>query len=131
MYSTLHLAEALIACRSVTPADGGCEALLRAPLEAAGFRCESLPAGPSEASVNNLWAVHDAGLAGPTLVFAGHTDVVPTGPLSQWTTDPFVPSHRNGRLYGRGAADMKTAVADGALRAGTRACIPRCTWPKP
>jgi succinyl-diaminopimelate desuccinylase len=108
---TLRLTEALIACRSVTPADAGCEALLTQRLSAAGFRCESLPAGPDDARVNNLWAVHDAGVPGPTLVFAGHTDVVPTGPLQLWASDPFVPSHRNGRLYGRGAADMKTAVA--------------------
>ena len=111
MSSTLRLAEALIACRSVTPADGGCEALLTALLQPVGFICASLPAGPDNARVSNLWAVHDGGLPGPTLVFAGHTDVVPTGPLSNWRSDPFVPSHRDGRLYGRGAADMKTAVA--------------------
>ncbi len=118
MSATLRLAEALIACRSVTPADGGCEALLRAVLQPAGFACTSLPAGPDTARVNNLWAVHDGGLPGPTLVFAGHTDVVPTGPLAQWTSDPFVPTHRAGRLYGRGAADMKTAVAAMAVAAG-------------
>ncbi len=111
MNDTLRLAEALIACRSVTPADAGCEALLVQRLSAAGFACESLPAGPDDARVANLWAVHDAGVPGPTLVFAGHTDVVPTGPLEHWTSDPFVPSHRDGRLYGRGAADMKLAVA--------------------
>ena len=100
-----------MACRSVTPADAGCQALLKQLLEPAGFVCETLDAGPADAQVSNLWAVHDAGIAGPTLVFAGHTDVVPTGPLQQWTSDPFVPSRRDGRLYGRGAADMKTAVA--------------------
>ncbi len=109
--ATLRLAEALIACRSVTPADGGCQALIARHLAEAGFRCEALDAGPPEARVSNLWAVHDVGVAGPTLVFAGHTDVVPTGPLQHWASDPFVPTHRNGRLYGRGAADMKTAVA--------------------
>jgi len=109
--STLRLAEALIACRSVTPADAGCQALLARHLAEAGFRCEALDAGPAAARVSNLWAVHDGDHPGPTLVFAGHTDVVPTGPLQHWASDPFVPTHRNGRLYGRGAADMKTAVA--------------------
>jgi succinyl-diaminopimelate desuccinylase len=108
---TLRLAEALIACRSVTPVDGGCRALLVQRLAAAGFTCEAIDAGPAGARVSNLWAVHDGGRPGPTLVFAGHTDVVPTGPIERWTSDPFVPSYRDGRMYGRGAADMKTAVA--------------------
>ena len=111
MSETLRLTEALIACRSVTPADGGCQDLIAARLSAAGFTCERLDAGPDEARVSNLWAVHGSGRPGPTLVLAGHTDVVPTGPLEQWSSDPFVPSHRDGRLYGRGAVDMKTAVA--------------------
>jgi len=117
MNDALRLAEALIACRSVTPADDGCQALLARDLAAAGFSCESLDAGPPEARVSNLWAIHRGGRAGPTLVLAGHTDVVPSGPLERWHSDPFVPSHRDGRLYGRGAADMKTAVACMAVAA--------------
>ncbi len=111
MNDALRLAESLIACRSITPADDGCQVLLAARLQAAGFVCESLDAGPDGARVSNLWAVHGSGRPGPTLVLAGHTDVVPTGPLERWTSDPFVPTHRGGRLHGRGAADMKTAVA--------------------
>ncbi len=113
----LRLAEALIARRSVTPADEGCMNLLAEPLAAAGFRIERLDAGPPEARVANLWAVHDGGQPGATLVLAGHTDVVPSGPPERWASDPFVPHHRGGRLYGRGAADMKTAVAAMALAA--------------
>lgn len=117
MSETLRLSEALMACRSVTPVDAGCQDLLTALLQPAGFVCERLDSGPDDARVANLWAVHDAGQPGPTLVFAGHTDVVPTGPLQHWTSDPFVPSHREGRLYGRGAADMKAAVAAMAVAA--------------
>ena len=110
-HETLALAEALIACRSVTPADGGCQALIARRLAAAGFVCEALDAGPADARVSNLWAVHRGARPGPWVVLAGHTDVVPTGPLERWASDPFVPTHRDGRLYGRGAADMKAAVA--------------------
>ena len=111
MTAALRLAEDLLACRSLTPADDGCQALLAQRLAPLGFACEALDAGPEQARVSNLWAVHAGSRPGPTLVLAGHTDVVPTGPLDRWTSDPFVPTHRNGRLYGRGAADMKTAVA--------------------
>jgi succinyl-diaminopimelate desuccinylase len=117
MTAALRLAEALIACRSVTPADGGCQALLVQGLTRASFDCEILDAGPPEARVSNLWAVHRGGRPGPVVVLAGHTDVVPSGPLEHWSSDPFVPMHRDGRLYGRGAADMKTAVACMAVAA--------------
>ena len=105
--SVRSLAEALIACRSVTPDDAGCQQLLRARLQPLGFECESIASGP----VTNLWAIRRSGHPGPTLVFAGHTDVVPTGPLDQWHSDPFAPTERDGKLYGRGAADMKTSIA--------------------
>jgi succinyl-diaminopimelate desuccinylase len=114
---TLRLAERLLACPSVTPADAGCRTLLEEPLRAAGFAIEHLDAGPADARVANLWAVHDTGRPGPTLVFAGHCDVVPPGPLAAWNSDPFVPHYREGRLHARGAADMKTAVAAMTLAA--------------
>jgi succinyl-diaminopimelate desuccinylase len=107
----LRLAEALISRRSVTPADDGCQALLAQRLSAAGFTCEPMAFGPDDFRVENLWAVRRGEAPGPTVVFAGHTDVVPTGPLEQWLSDPFVPTHRDGKLYGRGAADMKSSVA--------------------
>jgi succinyl-diaminopimelate desuccinylase len=109
---TLSLLEDLISRRSVTPDDAGCQAVLTARLAALGFACEPLDAGPDSFRVKNLWAKRaGAGPGARTLVFAGHTDVVPTGPLNQWSSDPFVPTHRNGKLYGRGAADMKTSLA--------------------
>ena len=99
------LVRELIARKSVTPADGGCQALLAARLAAAGFRCEDASVG----GVTNLWARRGRGA--PLVCFAGHTDVVPPGPLEQWHSDPFVPVERDGRLYGRGAADMKSSIA--------------------
>ncbi len=95
----------LIARASVTPEDAGCQALLAGRLERAGFHCEHLRLG----EVDNLWATHGQG--GPVLVLLGHTDVVPTGPISAWTSAPFDPQIRDGVLYGRGAADMKGSVA--------------------
>ena len=101
------LTEALISKRSVTPDDAGCQDLIRQRLDALGFQCETLTAN----GTTNLWAERDGGGPGPLFVFAGHTDVVPPGPLGAWGSDPFVPTERNGRLYGRGAADMKTSLA--------------------
>jgi len=113
MSATLHLTEQLISRASLTPEDAGCQALIEARLAPLGFVCETIVSGPDDFRVTNLWAKFNgsAGAASPTLVFAGHTDVVPTGPLAQWTTPPFSPSHRDGLLYGRGAADMKSSIA--------------------
>ncbi|HKX37411.1 MAG TPA: succinyl-diaminopimelate desuccinylase [Burkholderiales bacterium] len=105
MPDVLDLARELIARKSVTPEDGGCQELLMARLARAGFRCEPMKFG----DVSNLWARR--GSAAPVVCFAGHTDVVPTGPLSEWQSDPFVPTIRDGKLYGRGAADMKSSIA--------------------
>ena len=130
MTRTLQLTEQLISRRSVTPEDDGCQAIIVERLEAIGFTCETLVSGPDGFKVTNLWAKRAAApvpvaqpainsgansslTLGPakTLVFVGHTDVVPTGPLDNWTSDPFTPTHRGGRLYGRGASDMKTSIA--------------------
>ncbi len=109
---TLQLTEALISRRSVTPDDGGCQALIAERLTLLDFECTTLMYGPEGAQVTNLWAVRRGSSASAKLLaFAGHTDVVPTGPLEQWRSDPFVPSHRDGHLFGRGAADMKTSIA--------------------
>ena len=105
MTDALELTRALIACPSVTPADAGCQALMTERLAASGFSIETLQFG----SVTNLWARR--GDAHPVLCFAGHTDVVPTGPLEEWRSDPFTPVIRDGVLYGRGAADMKSGLA--------------------
>jgi len=105
MSKTLALTEELIALHSVTPADGGCQLKMAERLSPLGFHCETIASG----DVTNLWARR--GNAQPLLVFAGHTDVVPTGPLERWSSDPFTPTHRDGKLYGRGAADMKTSLA--------------------
>ena len=105
MSQALELTEKLLSRRSVTPADEGCQPLMSARLAAAGFTIEPLPFG----NVENLWARR--GRAAPLFVFAGHTDVVPSGPLEEWHSDPFVPQIRDGLLYGRGAADMKSGLA--------------------
>jgi succinyl-diaminopimelate desuccinylase len=114
MSRTLHLTEELISRPSLTPDDQGCQRILAARLEPLGFTCETIDSGPEDFRVTNLWARRQGSATGAstrTLVFAGHTDVVPTGPLEQWTSNPFTPAHRDGKLYGRGAADMKTSIA--------------------
>ena len=134
MSSTLRLTEQLISRNSVTPQDADCQRIIADRLVALGFECETVLSGPENFKVTNLWAkfkgfspsvqanrlsvatdlVANATFDTPalkTLVFAGHTDVVPTGPLDQWHSNPFTPSHRDGFLYGRGAADMKTSIA--------------------
>jgi succinyl-diaminopimelate desuccinylase len=105
MNPTLELSKALLARRSITPTDEGCQELLGQRLAALGFHCETLQYG----DVTNTWARY--GEAAPLLVFAGHTDVVPPGPLEDWDSDPFQPVERDGYLYGRGAADMKSSLA--------------------
>ena len=130
MTPTLQLAELLISKPSVTPLDEGCLELISARLSAVGFTCERINSGPDNFRVANLWAkregfspVDQSQLAQDaiksieistlpkTLVFAGHTDVVPTGPVEKWQSHPFTPTQREGKLYGRGAADMKTSIA--------------------
>ena len=103
--ATLQLACDLIARPSITPDDAGCQEMLIERLQAIGFECETMVFD----DVTNLWARR--GSAAPLLAFAGHTDVVPTGPLDQWHSHPFEPEIRDGMLYGRGAADMKSSIA--------------------
>ncbi len=105
MSATLELTQNLLARSSITPSDEGCQALMAQRLEKLGFRIEHLRYG----NVDNLWAVR--GTESPVLCFAGHTDVVPTGPREEWKTDPFKPTIIDGMLYGRGAADMKSGLA--------------------
>ena len=135
MHRTLILAEQLISRPSITPLDGDCQKIIAERLTPLGFVCETVESGPADFRVINLWAKRDTGLRAESvrvepvetprqaqgertvnqnsklLVFAGHTDVVPTGPLEKWSSNPFVPSHRDGKLYGRGASDMKTSIA--------------------
>jgi succinyl-diaminopimelate desuccinylase len=130
MTATLRLAEELISRPSVTPRDEGCLDIIAARLSRLGFSCERMDSGPDSFRVSNLWGFLEgfrpsshvehtkyatdniASTASlKTLVFAGHTDVVPTGPLEAWSSPPFVPTHRDGKVYGRGASDMKTSIA--------------------
>ena len=105
MSATLELTQDLIARNSVTPVDAGCQQVMGDRLAALGFQVESLRYG----NVENLWATRGSGT--PTICFAGHTDVVPTGPLEEWRSDPFKPVIKDGMLFGRGAADMKSGLA--------------------
>ena len=112
MSETLYLTEQLLTRASLTPADLGCQDLIAERLTPLGFTCETMVSGPAEFRVTSLWAIRRAALAdAKTLVFAGHTDVVPTGPLNEWHSAPFAPTHRDGKLFGRGASDMKTSLA--------------------
>ena len=105
MEATLELAKALISRRSLTPEDDGCQTMLAERLETVGFKATHL----RFEDVDNLWITRGDG--DPVFTFVGHTDVVPTGPLDQWDSDPFIPEIRNGLLYGRGATDMKSSIA--------------------
>jgi succinyl-diaminopimelate desuccinylase len=105
MSSVLELTQDLMSRASVSPTDSGCQALMIQRLEAIGFEVENLRFGP----VDNFWATR--GASGPVFCFAGHTDVVPSGPVEDWRSDPFTPVIDNGLLYGRGAADMKSGLA--------------------
>jgi succinyl-diaminopimelate desuccinylase len=131
MNATLRLAEQLISCRSVTPDDGGCQDIIAHRLAPLGFVNETMLRGPESFRVTNLWSKRSKAVTNKacsainnvaidtvanrlptkTLAFIGHTDVVPTGPLDQWLSDPFTPTHRDGKLFGRGASDMKTSIA--------------------
>ncbi len=117
MTRTLQLAEQLVSRPSLTPDDAGCQDIIAARLDPLGFVCETMQSGPDHFRVKNLWAKRPASpenrAQGPSklIVFAGHTDVVPTGPLEQWHSDPFTPTHRDGKLYGRGSSDMKVSLA--------------------
>jgi succinyl-diaminopimelate desuccinylase len=118
---TLPLLKALIECRSPTPEDGGCCELLMQRLAPLGFTAEYLNAG----GVTNLWATLSRG-KGPLFILAGHTDVVPTGPLEQWLSDPFTATEREGLLFGRGAADMKSGIA--AMVTAVERFVRRADW---
>ncbi|MFZ2237764.1 MAG: M20/M25/M40 family metallo-hydrolase, partial [Dokdonella sp.] len=109
MLDVIELTRELIRRESVTPNDAGCQRLIAEQLGPSGFDCVALNFG----DVENLWCTHGQG--GPVLVFLGHTDVVPTGPVERWTTPPFEPVVREGQLYGRGSADMKGSVAAMAI----------------
>ena len=127
MSDALALTEALISRPSVTPEDAGCLDILGQRLARCGFHNERIDSGPDTFRVSNLWSLRPASPGAPVLVFAGHTDVVPTGPIDKWTSDPFTPTHRNGKLYGRGASDMKTSIA--AMVVATEEFLRHCSKP--
>ncbi len=110
---TIALTKELISNQSITPQDGGIQKLISQRLEKLGFECETIMSGPDDFRVTNLWAIKKGahGDKSKVLTFAGHTDVVPTGPIDKWESDPFIPTIKNNKLYGRGAADMKTSLA--------------------
>lgn len=116
--ATLALARQLLERPSVTPDDAGCMDALIQRLAPLGFACEDMSSGPADFRVRNLWARRGPPQA-PTLVFAGHTDVVPPGPAERWASPPFAPTVREGRLYARGASDMKTSIAAFVVAAET------------
>lgn len=118
----VELAHALIACQSITPKDDGCQKIIKKHLALAGFHCETMVFG----EVENLWAKF--GNEGPLVLFLGHTDVVPPGSAQDWTTPPFTPNIRGGQLYGRGATDMKGAIA--AMVIAVKAFLKQCPEPK-
>src|SRR5687767_6578852 len=118
MSATVDLTLDLISRNSVTPADQGCQEVMTRRLADVGFKIENLRYG----MVDNFWATRGSGA--PVLCFAGHTDVVPTGPLEEWQSDPFKPTVRDGRLYGRGAADMKSGLA--AMVTAAEAFVREC-----
>ena len=112
LYPTLALTQALIAHESITPKDGGIQELIAKRLANLGFECKTIMSGPEEFRVTNLWAIKNGrSLKAKLMTFAGHTDVVPTGPIEKWESAPFTPTIRDGKLFGRGAADMKTSLA--------------------
>ena len=112
MNPTFDLTCELLKLRSDTPDDAGCQALLKARLQPLGFECIDIISGPDDFRVTNLWAIRKGSATeAKTFVFAGHTDVVPTGPVEKWASDPFTPTVRDGVLYARGAADMKSSIA--------------------
>jgi len=118
MSQTIELTKALIARRSVTPADEGCQQIMTERLAAAGFAVERLSFG----SVENFWARR--GGTGPVFCFAGHTDVVPTGPLEEWHSDPFAAQIRDGVLYGRSGRHEERTCGDGHRQRGVRRGAP-------